>query len=93
MSRYKYSREHVVPIYDCDPMLRAKPSSLLRYIQTVAGEHLDTLGLDHKRLFDEGFVFVVAGTAMKIFKNPRSGEKLLPILLFQMPELPLVLKY
>jgi len=76
MSRYKYFKEITVPVYDCDPFLKARPSALLRYIQTVSGEHIDSLGLDHKRLFDEGFVFVVAGTAMKIYRAPMRGEKL-----------------
>jgi acyl-ACP thioesterase len=76
MSRYRFFKEITVPIYDCDPFVRARASSLLRYIQTVSSEHIDSLGLTHKRLFDEGFVFVVAGTAMKIYRAPVFGEKI-----------------
>lgn len=47
---------------------------MLRYIQSVAGEHLDSLGLTYQRLYDEGFVFVVAGTALKIHRAPTVGE-------------------
>lgn len=72
--RYQYSRQLTVPIYDCDHACRLRPSSMLRYIQTVAGEHLDTLGLTHQRLFAEDFVFVVAATALKIFRSPIAGE-------------------
>ncbi|MEA5136421.1 MAG: thioesterase [Candidatus Fimivivens sp.] len=74
MARYQYSRAHVVPIYDCDLFCRLRPSAMLRYIQSVAGEHLDTLGLTYQRLYDEGFVFVVGGTALKIHRAPTAGE-------------------
>lgn len=76
MARYQYSREHIVPIYDCDLFCRLRPSAMLRYIQSVAGEHLDTLGLTYQRLYDEGFIFVVAGTALKIHRAPSEGEKI-----------------
>ena len=76
MGRYKYSREITVPEYDCDSFLRLRPSVMLRYIQTVAGEHLETIDLDYETLFNEGFVFVVAGTALKIYRSPISGEKI-----------------
>ena len=76
MGRYKYSREITVPEYDCDSFLRLRPSVMLRYIQTVAGEHLETINLDYETLFNEGFVFVVAGTALKIHRSPISGEKI-----------------
>ena len=76
MSRYKYFKEITVPIYDCDPFLRARPSSVLRYIQTISGEHLDSIGLTHRRLFEEGFVFVIAATALKIYRHPKVGDKI-----------------
>ncbi len=74
MARYPFSRAHVVPVYDCDLYCRLRPSAMLRYIQSVAGEHLDSLGLTYQRLYDEGFVFVVAGTALKIHRAPAVGE-------------------
>ncbi|MBO5280666.1 MAG: hypothetical protein J6B55_05545 [Clostridia bacterium] len=76
LNRYRYSRSLTVPVYDCDPFGRAKVSSLLKYIQAVSGEHLDTIGLTHDRLLAEGFVFVVAGTALKIFRCPKVNEKI-----------------
>jgi len=76
MSRYKFFKELTVPVYDCDPFLRACPSSLLRYIQTVSSGHLDSIGLSHSLLYNEGFVFVVAGTALKIYRSPKCGEKI-----------------
>ena len=75
--RYRYYRSQTVAIYDCDPMLRLRPAALLRYIQTVAGEHLDTLGLSYQRLYDEGYVFVIAATALQILRRPVSGEELM----------------
>lgn len=77
MARYKYSREITIPEYDCDSFLRLRTSVMLRYIQTVAGEHLDVLGLPYDRLYAEGFVFVVAGTALKIHRAPVSGERII----------------
>lgn len=74
MARYPYSRTHVVPVYDCDLFCRLRPSAMLRYIQSVASEHLDSLGLTYRRLYDEGFIFVVAGTALKIYRAPAAGE-------------------
>ncbi|HWP50976.1 MAG TPA: acyl-ACP thioesterase domain-containing protein [Clostridia bacterium] len=74
MARYSYSRAHVIPIYDCDLFCRLRPSAMLQYIQSVAGEHLDALGLTYHRLYDEGFVFVVAGTALKVHRAPAVGE-------------------
>lgn len=66
----------MIPEYDCDPFLRVRTSALLRYIQSVAGEHLETLGISHEVLYNEGFVFVVAGTALKIHRAPLCGEKI-----------------
>ena len=76
MPIYKYFKEVTVPIYDCDPFLRARTSSILRYIQTISGEHIDSIGLTHRRLFEEGFVFVIAATALKIYRHPKVGDKL-----------------
>ena len=76
MSRYKYFHDFTVPVYDCDPFDRAKVSSLLKYVQLVSGQHLVTLGLPHEKLLSEGFVFVVAATALKIFRSPRTNEKI-----------------
>lgn len=47
---------------------------MLRYIQSVAGEHLDALGLTHQCLYDEGFVFLIAGTALKVHRAPAAGD-------------------
>ncbi|WMJ82719.1 acyl-[acyl-carrier-protein] thioesterase [Oscillospiraceae bacterium LTW-04] len=77
MARYQYSRAHIVPVYDCDLFCRLRPSAMLRYIQSAAGEHLDSLGLTHQRLYDEGFVFVVAGTALKVYRAPTVGEHIM----------------
>lgn len=74
MARYKYFWELTIPEYDCDPMLRLRPSALLRYIQTASGEHLSSIGITYERLFDEGFVFVVAATALKICRCPMANE-------------------
>lgn len=74
MARYQYSQTYVVPVYDCDLFCRLRPSAMLRYIQSVASAHLDSLGLTYRRLYDEGFVFVVAGTALKIHRAPTVGE-------------------
>ncbi|MFV0497177.1 MAG: acyl-[acyl-carrier-protein] thioesterase [Candidatus Fimivivens sp.] len=77
MARYQYNCTHTVPIYDCDLFCRLRPSAMLRYIQSAAGEHLNTLGLTHQRLHDEGFVFVVAATALKVFRAPTVGERIM----------------
>ncbi len=74
MARYSYSRAQTVPVYDCDLFCRLRPSAMLRYIQSAAGEHLDALGLSYQRLYDEGFVFFIAGTALKIHRAPVAGE-------------------
>ncbi len=74
MARYSYSRAQTVPIYDCDLFCRLRPSAMLRYIQSVSGEHLDALGLSHQRLYDEGFVFLIAGTALKVHRAPAASE-------------------
>lgn len=72
--RYRYSLKTTVPEYDCDPMLRLRPSALLRYVQSVSGGHLNSLSISYERLFDEGFVFVVAATALKIYRSPMANE-------------------
>ena len=74
MARYQYSRAQTVPVYDCDLFCRLRPSAMLRYIQSVSGEHLDALGLTHQRLYAEGFVFLIAGTALKVHRAPAAGE-------------------
>ena len=73
MGRYPYSRAQTVPVYDCDLFCRLRPSAMLRYIQSVAGEHLDALGFSHQRLYDEGFVFLIAGAALKVYRAPTVG--------------------
>lgn len=77
MQRYSYSCRHEVPIYDCDLFCRLRPSAMLRYIQSAAGEHLDALGFTHSRLYEEGFVFLIAGTVLKVFCTPVFGENII----------------
>lgn len=76
MERYRYFWNLTVPEYDCDPRLRLRASALLRYIQTVSGEHLNSIGISYERLFEEGFVFVVAATALKIHRCPMANENI-----------------
>lgn len=76
MSRYKFFHDFTVPVYDADLFGRLSISSLLSYIQYVSGGHLSSLGLGYERLLDEGFVFVVAGTALKIYRCPLIDEEI-----------------
>lgn len=77
LRRYRYCAERTVQISQCDPAGRLRASALLWYIQSVAGEHLEELNLPHDRLYREGFVFVVAGMALKIHRAPAYGERVL----------------
>lgn len=76
MGRYPYARELTVPHYDCDPLLRLRPSAALRYMQEAATTHLDRLGLSYERLQREGILFVLAAQAVRFVRVPRPGERL-----------------
>lgn len=77
LEEYPFRMEVTVPQYDCDPMLRLKPSSALRYMQVAAELHLDTLGLTHKTLYDEGIIFVVSANGIKYYRAPMRQEKVI----------------
>jgi acyl-ACP thioesterase len=63
-----------IPQFDCDAADRLRLSAVLRYVERAAVGHLDSLGLTHQKLFDEGIIFVLAAVALKIWRIPKAGE-------------------
>jgi medium-chain acyl-[acyl-carrier-protein] hydrolase len=76
MERHTFSYDLEIPYYDCDLQERLRASAALRYMQTAATRQLDSLGLTHARLLDEGFLFVMTAVALRFARAPRAGERI-----------------
>ncbi len=59
---------------DCDLYKRLRPSALLAFFSQLAGEQLDSIGLPHQMLWDNGYVFVLVKIAVHFDRVPNLGE-------------------
>ena len=71
-----FRREAEVHFYDCDPQSRMKTSAALRLLADMADAHYAARGMDHKWLWDNGFVFLVSRVSVQFARLPRPREVL-----------------
>lgn len=65
-----FYRENTLHFYDCDCYKRAKLSTILKYIADIAGEDYTLKGFGHQKLWDDGMVFLLSRTNLKINRMP-----------------------
>lgn len=72
----EYSRTLRVPIYDVGAERTLKLGSVLRLAQETSEQHLDLLRVGYERLREDGLVFFIISSLVKIRRLPAHGEKI-----------------
>lgn len=68
--------EFSVKTFDCDLNRFMRPSAQMKWQQEVGEMHLNQVGHSYGSLHDLGMVFVLTGTASRVFRPPVLGEQL-----------------
>ncbi|MEG0839915.1 MAG: thioesterase [Hydrogenoanaerobacterium sp.] len=76
MQEYKFEKTIKISFPECDAQNKIKLSNVLRHIGDMGEEHLDALSLPYKRLWNEGFVFLLTRIGMRITRMPCAMEQL-----------------
>lgn len=76
MHNYEFCKEIKITFPECDVTNRLRISGIMRHIQEVSGEHLEALGLHHRLLWEEGFVYLLTKVGLRLTRRPRALEKL-----------------
>ena len=71
-----YRKEMTAAHYDSDVSDLLKVSAMIRYMQETSGEQLDGLGQTARELREQGLVFILSKTSIKVHRNPVCGERL-----------------
>ena len=74
MVESKFRREQEVHFYDCDPQSRMKISAVNRLLADMADAHYAARGMDHKWLWEHGFVFLVSKVSIQFSRLPHPRE-------------------
>ncbi|MBE6133223.1 MAG: hypothetical protein E7178_00970 [Erysipelotrichaceae bacterium] len=72
-----FSKKYVVGPSDADQNLNAKISTLFVYMQDVAMEHAEQLGIGKENTMDKGMMWVVTRTALTIYRLPKYLEEVI----------------
>lgn len=70
-----YSKKYIVGPSDADQNLNAKISTLFIYMQDVAMEHAEELGIGKANTMDKGMMWVITRTALTIYRLPKYLEE------------------
>lgn len=76
MQPYEFQKTIKIPYPECDIRNQIKLSNIMRHIQELSGEHLEDLGLNHKKLWDEGFVYLLTKVGLQVKRRPNALETL-----------------
>ncbi len=71
-----YRAEYIIHTYEIDFRGRARPDTLLNYLQDTAGAQAQELGFSVEALFRRGLTWVLSRYHIKIDRFPRLGEKI-----------------
>ena len=69
-----FRREQEVHFYDCDPQSRMKISAANRLLADMADAHYAARGMDHRWLWEYGFVFLVSKVSIRFDRLPCPRE-------------------
>lgn len=69
-----FCREQEVHFYDCDPQSRMKISAANKLLADMADAHYAARGMDHRWLWEHGFVFLVSKVSIQFDRLPRPRE-------------------
>lgn len=68
------TQKDTVHFYDCDYRKRIKLSSILRITGEIAGQDYINKGLDHKFLWENGWVFLLSRISFNIYQYPTEQQ-------------------
>lgn len=69
-----FRRKQEVHFYDCDPQSRMKVSAANKLLADMADAHYAARGMDHRWLWEHGFVFLVSKVSIRFDRLPRPRE-------------------
>ena len=72
-----YFSDSYVKEFECDVNNKMKLSSLMKVIQKVGSDQLNSLGITYGKMYATGVVFVLSKIGLNIYKMPECGDKYL----------------
>jgi acyl-ACP thioesterase len=72
----EYSRTLRIPIYEVGAERTLKLGSVLRLAQETSEQHLDLLRVGYERLREDGLVFFIISSLVKVRRLPEHGEEI-----------------
>lgn len=76
MSYLNYQRSFTVAVSDADCKGRLKPSAILQYLQDVATDHAEILGVGFGAMFAKNMIWVQTSVQVEILKYPKIGQQI-----------------
>jgi len=70
-----YQKEFKINYFDCDINNLLKLSCAMRLMQQTSSEQTETLGFPPEKLFEEGMVFLLSKTCVKVYRMPQCREQ------------------
>ncbi len=74
MEENLYRKNFSVNAADCDMFGRLRPASMLKLMQGVGWEQLDSWGLGNNIVWDQGLLWIIGRTVVEINRLPASDE-------------------
>lgn len=69
-----YTKNEILQFYNCDFKKRMSLSAMLKETAQISGEDYIAKGLDHKFLWENGYVFLLSKVSLEICKYPHEGD-------------------
>lgn len=74
MSKGKFNEIHEIKTFDADFKRRATPTAILGYMQEIATNHAETLGLGYHESWDAGFIWILRSARYVLYRTPMYNE-------------------
>lgn len=71
-----YEIEADIRFCDCDLHQKIKASAICEFMSDLAGVAFGSRGMDHRYLWDRGFVFLLSRVSVRILRSPLPEEKI-----------------
>ena len=71
-----YEIEADIRFCDCDLHQKIKASAICEFMSNLAGVAFGSRGMDHRYLWDRGFVFLLSRVSVRILRSPLPEEKI-----------------
>ncbi|MBN2540612.1 MAG: hypothetical protein JXB08_03700 [Bacilli bacterium] len=76
MQNVKYKETFTIKTYEADFLQRAKPITILAYMQEVATNHASRLGFGYEDSYQNGFIWILRNSKYEFDRIPKLDEQL-----------------